>query len=58
MGPAVVYGMEVHRLWLSAIYHLSDMHLYYNMVSLLWKGRILEVRQLAALWLCDEAARM
>jgi len=41
-GAAVVFGFQIHRLWLSAFYHLSDMHLYYNMTSLMWKGRVLE----------------
>jgi hypothetical protein len=26
-GAAVLHGMQIHRLWLSALYHLSDMHL-------------------------------
>ena len=34
----VVVYKEYIRLILSGFYHLSDMHLYYNMVSLLYKG--------------------
>lgn len=30
------------RLILSSFYHLDDMHLYYNMVSFIWKGKTLE----------------
>lgn len=40
----VIYGMEVQRLLLAAFYHLDDIHLYYNMTSLIWKGRNLEPR--------------
>ncbi len=32
------------RVCLASFYHLSSMHLYYNMVSFLWKGRTLERR--------------
>jgi rhomboid domain-containing protein 1 len=34
--------LEVARLLLSGFVHGDDMHLYYNMVSLLWKGVHLE----------------
>ena len=33
---------EWKRLILSSFYHLDDMHLYYNMVSFIWKGITLE----------------
>lgn len=32
------------RMLLAVFYHADDMHLYFNMVSLLWKGRSLEKR--------------
>lgn len=38
----VLRRYEVHRLLLAAFYHVNDMHLYYNMSSLIWKGRQLE----------------
>ena len=31
-----------NRLILSTLFHASDMHLYFNMVSMLWKGSFLE----------------
>lgn len=37
-------GMQPHRLITSAFVHSSDIHLYYNMASLLWKGLHLERR--------------
>lgn len=40
----VIFGGEWHRLWSHAFLHGSDIHLYYNMVSLIWKGRDLERR--------------
>ena len=40
----VWYLKEWQRLFLSPWYHTSDMHLYYNMSSLIWKGRKLENR--------------
>uniref|UniRef100_A0A7M5V7F1 Peptidase S54 rhomboid domain-containing protein n=2 Tax=Clytia hemisphaerica TaxID=252671 RepID=A0A7M5V7F1_9CNID len=33
---------EWKRLFLSSFYHLDDMHLYFNMVSFIWKGMKLE----------------
>ena len=33
---------EWNRLLLGQLFHASDMHLYFNMVSLLWKGHMLE----------------
>jgi rhomboid domain-containing protein 1 len=40
---AIVAGNRIfHRLFLSGFLHADDMHLYYNMVSLLWKGVKLE----------------
>jgi len=41
---AVLYYKELHRLITSAFLHGSDMHLYFNMTSLLMKGRYLEGR--------------
>jgi rhomboid domain-containing protein 1 len=38
----IVYGHEVMRLFLSALFHVHDFHLYYNMSSLILKGRTLE----------------
>lgn len=38
----VWYQSQWNVLILSALYHADDFHLYYNMVSFLWKGRILE----------------
>ncbi|XP_063694870.1 rhomboid-related protein 4-like [Bolinopsis microptera] len=40
----VVVYREYHRLVLSGFYHLSDMHLYFNMASFLYKGTQLEPR--------------
>eukprot|EP00051_Salpingoeca_urceolata_P025664 m.464148 g.464148 ORF g.464148 m.464148 type:complete len:316 (-) comp20356_c1_seq2:56-1003(-) len=41
-SAAIWYHGELHRLVLAPFYHLSDMHLYYNMSSWLWKARQLE----------------
>ena len=38
----VVKQGQWRRLILGSLYHSNDMHLYYNMVSLLWKGSVLE----------------
>lgn len=43
-GSAIVRNKEYKRLILSAFEHGDDMHLYYNMVSFLVKGRSLERR--------------
>jgi membrane associated rhomboid family serine protease len=32
------YGGDVRRLLTAAFFHVDDMHLFYNMISLLWKG--------------------
>ena len=32
------------RILLASFFHLDDMHLYFNMISFLWKGRTLERR--------------
>jgi rhomboid domain-containing protein 1 len=40
----VWYRREWQRLFLGALWHLDDWHLYYNMISFLWKGRTLERR--------------
>ncbi|XP_054241661.1 rhomboid-related protein 4 [Indicator indicator] len=37
------------RLLLSPVHHADDWHLYYNMVSMLWKGIMLE-RKLGSTW--------
>ena len=40
MQPARIwYDGEWMRLLAPALMHASDMHLYYNMISLLWKVR-------------------
>lgn len=53
MIPAMVWSCvqfscqnlhEYHRLFWSALFHASDMHLYYNLSSWLYKGRLLEPR--------------
>lgn len=41
-AQTIVHNREYRRLMLSALEHGDDMHLYYNMVSLIFKGRILE----------------
>lgn len=38
----VLYRKEWRRLILAALYHSNDIHLYYNMASFLYKGRVLE----------------
>lgn len=38
----VIYRKEWKRIFLSSFYHLDDMHLYYNMISFIWKGITLE----------------
>uniref|UniRef100_A0A915B2H5 Peptidase S54 rhomboid domain-containing protein n=2 Tax=Parascaris univalens TaxID=6257 RepID=A0A915B2H5_PARUN len=40
----IIAHHEWIRLLASVVMHVDDMHLYYNMVSLLWKGRRLERR--------------
>ena len=40
----VWYGHDWRRIISSPFFHLDDMHLYYNMVSFLWKGMSLEPR--------------
>ncbi|XP_072035090.1 rhomboid-related protein 4-like [Amphiura filiformis] len=39
---SVWYKQDWQRLLFAAWFHLDDWHLYYNMVSFLWKGRGLE----------------
>lgn len=39
---AVVEGIGIRRLLISALVHLDEFHLYYNMASLLWVGTTLE----------------
>lgn len=34
---------EIYRIFTSALIHIDDYHLYYNISSLLWKGSFLEV---------------
>lgn len=43
-GQAILHHRKYKHLFLSAIEHADDMHLYYNMVSFLIKGRTLEQR--------------
>jgi hypothetical protein len=45
-GSAAARWQEAaSRVWLSAIVHGDDLHLYYNMMSLLYKGVSLEMAQ-------------
>ncbi|XP_053169203.1 rhomboid-related protein 4 isoform X2 [Hemicordylus capensis] len=44
-----LYKRDWHRLYLSPFHHADDWHLYFNMVSLLWKGLKLE-RRLGSVW--------
>ncbi|XP_046397603.1 rhomboid-related protein 4-like [Ischnura elegans] len=39
---AIIYQKDYFRLLISALEHGSDMHLYYNMISFIFKGRELE----------------
>lgn len=41
-AQTILHNREYKRLVLSALEHGDDMHLYYNMVSLIVKGRLLE----------------
>lgn len=43
-GEVILHQRKYKHLVLSAIEHADDMHLYYNMVSFLIKGRTLEQR--------------
>lgn len=43
------YRQNWQRLLLSPVHHVDDWHLYYNMVSMLWKGIMLE-RKLGSVW--------
>ncbi|NXG11302.1 RHBL4 protein, partial [Sakesphorus luctuosus] len=43
------YKRDWQRLLLSPVHHADDWHLYYNMVSLLWKGIMLE-KKLKSRW--------
>ncbi|KAL3989754.1 Rhomboid family protein [Acanthocheilonema viteae] len=38
----ILYRSEWLRMLASTVMHVDDMHLYFNMISLLWKGRRLE----------------
>ncbi|KAK9080081.1 hypothetical protein SSX86_001756 [Deinandra increscens subsp. villosa] len=38
----ILNNYDLKRFFLSAFYHLSESHLFYNMLSLLWKGIQLE----------------
>ncbi|XP_062439108.1 rhomboid-related protein 4 isoform X2 [Rhea pennata] len=44
------YRKNWQRLLLSPFHHADDWHLYFNMVSMLWKGIMLE-RKLGSIWL-------
>ncbi|XP_069948206.1 rhomboid-related protein 4 isoform X3 [Cherax quadricarinatus] len=43
-GESILYYKDYRRLILSAIEHADDIHLYYNMASLILKGQSLERR--------------
>ena len=43
-GTSVWYDGDYMRLWVPAFRHTNDIHLYYNMVSLAWKGLEMERR--------------
>ncbi|XP_053930582.1 rhomboid-related protein 4 isoform X1 [Cuculus canorus] len=43
------YRKNWQRLLLSPVHHADDWHLYYNMISMLWKGMMLE-RKLKSVW--------
>ncbi|XP_015726883.1 rhomboid-related protein 4 isoform X2 [Coturnix japonica] len=43
------YRRDWQRLLLSPLHHADDWHLYYNMISMLWKGIMLE-RRLGSMW--------
>ncbi|XP_019388594.1 PREDICTED: rhomboid-related protein 4 [Crocodylus porosus] len=43
------YQKDWQRLLLAPIHHADDWHLYFNMVSMLWKGIMLE-RKLGSIW--------
>lgn len=45
----VYWYKEWRRLVLSPLHHVDDFHLYFNMVSFLWKGIRLE-RRLGGAW--------
>lgn len=45
----VVWFSDWRRLVLSPLHHVDDLHLYFNMVSFLYKGRRLE-RELGQEW--------
>jgi membrane associated rhomboid family serine protease len=40
--PHLILLGQTHRLWLSTLVHVSHTHLYYNLVSFLYKGVVLE----------------
>ncbi|CAG9532891.1 unnamed protein product [Cercopithifilaria johnstoni] len=42
MPSRILYRSEWLRMLASTVMHVDDMHLYFNMISLLWKGRRLE----------------
>lgn len=46
---SVWYYNDFARLWKAAFFHSDDWHLYYNMVSFLYKGQFLE-RQVGSKW--------
>lgn len=43
-ADSILNHQDFARLWMAPLTHGSDIHLYYNMVSLAWKGIILERR--------------
>ncbi|NXS53367.1 RHBL4 protein, partial [Brachypteracias leptosomus] len=44
-----LHRRDWQRLLLAPLHHVHDWHLYYNMVSMLWKGIMLE-KKLKSLW--------
>ena len=43
-AQSVLEANQFHRIFTAPLFHASDLHLYYNMVSLAWKGINLERR--------------
>ncbi len=43
-AKAVYERAELQRVFLAPLLHSSDLHLYYNMVSFAYKGRMIEAR--------------
>jgi rhomboid domain-containing protein 1 len=41
-AASIIIGRQWIRLVAASFWHLNDMHLYYNMSSFIWKGKLLE----------------